>query len=548
MKGKLFSLVMIGLLIFSLGITVSIAQSDFDSTFGTSSKYVPAVPYVASKIDKTLLDTFASQENDDKVKVVVNFRTKIVPSYVSEIIPSEDITDVFSDAVVAYLTKAQVYDLSTKNEIYNVASIGYVKPNLQDAVQIVGAVDAWDKQIDGVNLDGEGQTVFIIDTGVDFSHPDLYSKNIIEYNLNCYDVAFPQDPCWEDPLSQDTIGHGTAVAGVVGASGDIFGIAKGSRIISADVFPDGANGATTVDIRRAINWAVANSEKYSISVISISLGDDIDHEGSCDDVPIWTVVKTGIDMAKEKNIAVVISSGNDGSHTGINAPACLSDAIAVSATKKDDSIWTGSNYNDQVKLFAPGVSINTTKLGGGYVSMVGTSFSAPMVSASLAILNQFLKLSNGEDKTMAPIELEDLLYITGEDVSVDGYSFSRININDAIMYLDNIAPEVLLVSPVNGERFVAFGGLKEVVFACTVSDWQLESIDLIVKDASNGEVVYSDSKDINGEVSEANFEAELPAGDYSWTCSGTDANGNVGEAFDNVFHIYSLKLGIAKNS
>ena len=81
-------------------------------------------------------------------------------------------------------TQEEVEELSSKEAVISIEKFCYFKPSLQDAVEIVGAEDVWQLKVNGQNLTGQGQTICIIDSGVDFSHGDLEGKNAHE-NPEC---------------------------------------------------------------------------------------------------------------------------------------------------------------------------------------------------------------------------------------------------------------------------------------------------------------------------------------------------------------------------
>ncbi|PIN89738.1 hypothetical protein COU60_02910 [Candidatus Pacearchaeota archaeon CG10_big_fil_rev_8_21_14_0_10_34_76] len=505
---KLFIIVFVGLLVVAFTGNVSAARD--------------------SKIDSGVLSDF---ENEKIVKVIVNVRDdfgripsdSLVINDVMKKFNNKRVGDVFgNDAFVIELSKSEVLSLAKNGNVYYIEGIISFIPMLQDSVEIVDAVGAWDKQVGGVNLDGYEQTICVVDTGVDFNHPDLADKNILGAVLDCTQSG----GCFLNNTTGDgsITGHGTSVAGVVAASGGINGIGKGSNIIAAKVFADGSSNAGIEAIERAVEWCVDNAEGYDISVISMSLGTSNTYQGTCDGfAPSFD---QRVNNALAKNVSIVVASGNNGNSSEITYPACVSTTIPVAATNKDDSVWSGSNYNGLVKLFAPGSDINLTKKDGGYRVTSGTSASAPMVSAAIAIINQYLALT-GNPMSMHPkYGLEQLLYEQGLQFSVNGYEFSRINVNKPLLVLDSIAPLVELVSP-EDESWV-YGRNPEIEFTCSATDWQLDNLAIEVK--KNGNTVYASTRAVAGDFAEETFNVILGSGDYTWNCYSDDLNGNIGSA------------------
>ena len=349
-------------------------------------------------------------------------------------IGSEKVIEIYAEAIVVELTEDEINNLAKRSEGKYIAPSLELVPMLNYSVQIVDANLVWTQQINGVNLTGAEQSVCVIDKSVDFSHPDLAAKNIVGNVLDC--TAGIDCPIDENPYLANG-NHGTHVAGIVGASGGISGIGKGADLISLNVFPDGSTLASSVIIKRAFDWCVSHSEEYNISVITMSLGTITTFTENCDYV--YPPLTESVNYAVENNIAVTMAAGNSGNSTAISSPACITSVIPVSATTKLGGIAWFTNYNQLVKLFAPGVNILSTCNNSTYCSLSGTSMSAPMVAGSIAIIQQYLKMTG---KIMHPKDIEDILYETGEPINGLSGNYSRININNAITKLKYCAADL----------------------------------------------------------------------------------------------------------
>ena len=375
-------------------------------------------PYVSEKL---------SQQNKIKVDVYLedpktgNFLSSKRINQIAHQFPEKTI---YEEAFTAELTKIEIDTLAKKPEVKYIVPSFVLVPFLQDSVPIVQADLVWQQQINDVNLTGEGETVCVVDTGVDFTHPDLTAKNILGGNLDC--TINQSCPIIVNPNLTNT--HGTHVAGIVGAKGGINGIAIDSNLISTKVFTPEGN-APAIYVKRAIEWCMQNAEQYNISVITLSLGTNtIVWENHCDSA--YLPLTNAIENATLKNISVTIAAGNGANSPGISFPACISSSIPVGATNKDDTLASYSNYNDLVKIFAPGTDINSTCFWG-YCRISGTSMATPMVAGVIAITNQYLKLS---EKTMTPFEIEAVLQKTGDPILDLPEDWKRINVNKFIIF------------------------------------------------------------------------------------------------------------------
>jgi len=137
----------------------------------------------------------------------------VAPDYasfheVSSIIGIDRIINCYSpDTFLAVLTRTEIEMLAEHPLVEAIASnIPRFRPSLYDAVEIVHAVEAWQVEANGLKLTGQGTAIAVIDTGMDWTHPDLAGKNVVGCNLNCFDEP---DSCFIDCSNTDILGHGT---------------------------------------------------------------------------------------------------------------------------------------------------------------------------------------------------------------------------------------------------------------------------------------------------------------------------------------------------
>jgi len=221
-------------------------------------------------------------------------------------------------------------------------------------VKRVNAAGAWNFTM------GDGVKVAIIDTGMDYNHADLAANYADGYNS--IDPAKP-------PL--DDQGHGTHVSGTIGAVRDakgVVGVAPKARLYAVKVLDRNGSG-TFSNIVDGIQWAVDNG----MQVINMSLG------GS-NGTPALAGAVAAADRA---GITVICAAGNDSGP--VNYPAKYPEAVAISASSSADKIASFSSRGTEIALIAPGVSVYSSALGGGYTTMSGTSMAAPHVTGLAAL-------------------------------------------------------------------------------------------------------------------------------------------------------------------
>jgi hypothetical protein len=243
---------------------------------------------------------------------------------------------------------------------------------------------------------GNGDVVVaVIDTGIDFNHPDLVSNiwsNPLEI-VNGEDDdgnGFIDDiHGWDfanvDNTPLDDHGHGTHVAGTIAATGNnntgVVGVNWQSRILAIKFF-DSQGDADDADAIEALNY-IANLRR---SGINVRITNNSWGGGGYSESLSQAIREQG-----EAGILFVAAAGNDNHDNDANPyyPACYpwSNIIAVAATDRNDARASFSHYGlSTVDLAAPGVSILSTWLGGGYGYMEGTSMATPHVAGVAALL------------------------------------------------------------------------------------------------------------------------------------------------------------------
>lgn len=259
---------------------------------------------------------------------------------------------------------------------------------------------------------GEGVKVAILDTGIDYGHPDLDDNYFGGYDF-----------VNEDPDPFDDYSHGTLVAGVVAAEDNdngVVGVAPRAQLYALKVLDDTGTGWLS-DIILALDWAVV----HDMDVINMSFG------GSG-----YTLsYQTAITNADEAGLVLVASAGNGETcppaGEPVLYPAKFAEVIAAAATEQDDARACFSRTGPEVELAAPGRYVRTTYLGGGYAWASGTSFAAPHVAGAAAlVLASGISDGNGNGRVNDDVRL--WLQETAEDLGTAGrdtwYGFGLVDV------------------------------------------------------------------------------------------------------------------------
>ncbi len=268
-----------------------------------------------------------------------------------------------------------------------------VTVTLADSVVQIGADQMW-ARTDGLgrSVSGFGIVVAVIDTGIDYTHPDLGAGF-----GSGYKVAGGYDFYNNDADPMDDNGHGTHVAGIVAASGGVTGVAPDVALLAYKAL--GADGSGLMsDVIAAIDRALDPNDDGNTGdhadVISMSLGG----EGEVGD-PICLAVERAV----AAGAVVVAAAGNDGPTMGsVSTPGLAPDAITVGAIDRDGALAEfssrGTSPDLQIKpeISAPGVDIDSTvpfsgvkySSSEGHMIMSGTSMATPHVSGAAALLLQ----------------------------------------------------------------------------------------------------------------------------------------------------------------
>jgi len=270
---------------------------------------------------------------------------------------------------------------------------------------------------------GQGVTIGVMDSGIDYTHSDLDANYDSSRSHNFVNNT-------SDPFDDNS--HGSHVSGTAAAEDDnsgVVGVAPGATIVALKVLNDKGSGAWS-SVIAALEWA----RNHGVDVTNGSFG-----SGSNP----GTLVEAAYDAAWAAGIVNVGSAGNSGNCAGNNNsvgyPARFSSVIAVAATSSNDSRPCFSSTGPDVELAAPGVSIVSTVPGGGYASYSGTSMASPHVAGVAALLlSAGVADANHDGRTND--EVRNILTSTAIDLGPTGrdtlYGFGLVNVVAALAALE----------------------------------------------------------------------------------------------------------------
>ncbi|MGC9337071.1 MAG: S8 family serine peptidase [Candidatus Cloacimonadia bacterium] len=363
------------------------------------------------------------------------------------------------------------------NHSKNSTEIAYIQPNYlnefcsiipndldyykQWGLPIINAEQAWE-----IETGNEQIVIGLIDSGVDYTHPDLTNNiwinhdeipgNGIDDDGNGFvddwqgwdftDTNIPDamGDCQDrdnDPM--DDLGHGTQCAGIIAAeTNNNLGIAGTSW--HCKIMPlragfkteQGVGYLEDDDVSAAIVYAAENGAQ----IISISWGD----------TQLSPLIRDGCEYATQMGVVIVASAGNE-SEARLMYPAAFNNVISVTAIDENSELCTFSSYGEGLDLCAPGLNIYSTTLGGGYEKGSGTSFTSPFVVGAIGLLLSYNpSLSHGR--------VTQLLYQSCQDLGLPGYDsqfgYGLLDV-ERLLLLANLeeVPKAEISFPSYGEGF-----------------------------------------------------------------------------------------------
>ncbi|MFI7236087.1 S8 family serine peptidase [Streptomyces cyaneofuscatus] len=206
--------------------------------------------------------------------------------------------------------------------------------------------------------DGAGATAYILDTGIDYGHPEFGGRATPGF-----------DAVGDSRNGLDCNGHGTHVAGTV--AGRTYGVAPQANLASVRILDCTGNGDKAQMIA-GLDWVARNAHRPA--VLNASVGEERSK-----------ALNDATTALFDHGILPVVSAGNDAADACTASPASADRVVTVAASDRQDQESTFSNWGPCVTLHAPGQGIESARLGGGSTTLSGTSMAAPHVTGAAAL-------------------------------------------------------------------------------------------------------------------------------------------------------------------
>lgn len=385
----------------------------------------------------------------------------------------------------------------------------------------IDAVEAWE-----ISTGSKDIVVGVIDSGVDHSHPDLIGNMWVNPGEIAGDGVDNDGNGYVDDIHginaitnsgdpMDDNGHGTHVAGTIGATGNnsegVVGVNHTTSMVGCKFLSAAGTGSSS-DAIKCIDYMVGlKNNGVNLRITNNSWGGG----------GFSQAVYDSITAAELADMLFVAAAGNDAVDNDVNPhyPSSYDhdSVFAVAGTNHTDGMYSDSQWGlTSVDIAAPGRNVLSTVPGNGYATFSGTSMATPHVAGAAA-----LALAVNPELTTA--ELKELLMTTGDDnAATQGLTVSgkRLNVKNA---LDN-------ADPTPGFTLKASPGIQTIV----AGDTAVYSFDVGSIAEWNGDVSLAVTGNLDGAVLSAttvspgtSFElsvpttAETPWGDYSFEVTGT---------------------------
>ncbi|MFX1380512.1 MAG: S8 family serine peptidase [Promethearchaeota archaeon] len=452
---------------------------------------------------------------DEKIEFIVKKDSMEFSSQARELLSEYNVE--FFEEISGFNANIVYISLSILDEFINKAKstpgIAYIEPNFYIeldfvpndeyyasdlwALPLIGMESAWDHELGSHDI-----VVAVVDTGIDYTHPDL-SENYVSLGYDW--VNDDNDP-------KDDHYHGTHCAGTIAAViNNEIGV---TGLANVSIFAEKAFNAIGSGSHESTSSAIRHAVDMGADIISCSWG------GTSYSELLYDAIK----YAVENGVLVIAAAGNSDSDD-LHYPAAYPEVIAVSATDQNDDKATFSNFGDWVDISAPGVDIMSTvpyyTRGTYYMLASGTSMATPHVSGFAALLKSAYP-------TKSAIEIEALIYDSALDLGDIGFDpvFGNGRIDGTTIFGPDNAPP-------------SFSNLIESADPIELGNTEVISIDVIDPSGVNQVIIEFEGSNhsmvnIGGITWQYDAWIPLSIGNYTYTIYMGDNNNNWGSVSGSI--------------
>jgi subtilisin family serine protease len=281
------------------------------------------------------------------------------------------ITNVYGHAIngfSAQMTEEEALKLSEDSGVAYVEEDTLMEVNVTQSNPPWGLdrIDQRDRPLSGTytyTANGSGVNVYVIDTGIRRTHTQFGGRAFVGF-----------DAIGDGQNTNDCHGHGTHVAGTVGAS--TYGVAKAVRLFAVRVLNCSGSGSNS-GVIAGVNWVTSNHIKPAVANMSLGGG-------------VSSALDTAVNNSINAGVTYSIAAGNSNTNASNSSPARVAAAITVGSSTINDARSSFSNFGSVVDIFAPGSSILSTwrTSDTATATLSGTSMAAPHVAGVAARILQ----------------------------------------------------------------------------------------------------------------------------------------------------------------
>ncbi len=449
-----------------------------------------ALPQSVDRVEPASVE-LTSAAATDPVKVIISYDDGLsAASARTAIAARDDITVVrpmqFRNAVVAEVPAGQLDAIAAQPGVARVDLNLPVRAANQSSAE--GARVPQARATYGVDGDGDGNpsvytsndaVVAVLDTGLDITHPALDGGKVIAWHNSIQAVGYDDPeltPCplqSSGPHEDDPQGHGTHVSGTIAGTGEgnlaAQGMAPGAAIVGVKVLDchGGGDVSTLVD---GIDWVINNRDTYGIAVINMSI------EGSSCDQGLG-LASQAVNNAFTAGILVVVAAGNFGpAPCSVSFPGTARDALTVGAAfDPGTGGWSMANFSGRgptadgrikPEIVAGGINVLSTRNGGGFQSISGTSMATPVVAGVALLMHDLSPAYSGAQLKSAI--LSTAIAIGSDNVPNNTWGYGAVDALAALREVDNTP------SPASVFLEFAYGTPSDVV---VIGDWNADGVD-----------------------------------------------------------------------